>query len=378
VPTDEIDPVKPATGATPDKATPLGNDKPPKSPRGDKRLSNSALMITSFSVLVATTIAFSALFYANIFQVTPTTKDNRPPPGTASSVEWQFHNEIEQNTPAGHLLDEWHAARSAHKVIAYAIARCLNIDTANMNDVAFDSLMLDLKPNGDHFWQGASLPPSDGRQPSSGLNEHLQFTSYEAAMLALSDGISRARLAAVAGADEFYPSMFKFGWAAVVVSALATMVVTLKSSLGKDTAWILSFSVGFFAIFLSTVATMLTGAKQFFDPTNAYMRNETAVLAFRQLHEEVSLTFASGWQEANCAPGTKAFDDQRTKFPRWRSTLVSLQSGTMPAPVIVAAPSNTAGQNTPSDDIPDIRSNGAVKASEQALNPDSQLPPKGN
>ena len=338
-------------------------------------------MITSFSVLVGTTIIVSALFYSNIVQVTPTTKDNRTPPATAS-VEWQFHNEMEQNTPTGHLLDEWHAARSAHKVIAYAIARCLKIDTNNMSGFAFATLMLDLKPNGDHFWQRTNLLLPDGRQPPNEPKEHLQLTSYEAAMLALSDGISRARLAAVSGADEFYPSMFKFGWAAVVVSALATMVVTLKSSLGKDTAWILSFSVGFFAIFLSTVATMLTGAKQFFDPTNVYMRNEAAVLAFRQLHEEVSLTFASGWQEAECAPGTKAFEDQKTKFPRWRNTLVSLQSGTMPAPVIVAAPSNTAGQNTPSDEIPEVRSNGPVKGpnepvqSEQTSNPDLRLPSK--
>jgi hypothetical protein len=77
------------------------------------------------------------------------------------------------------------------------------------------------------------------------------------------------------------------------------------------------------------------------------MRNETALLALRQLHADISLTFIANWDASTCAP--KATDVERTSLPRWCGTLVSLQSGTMRAPVIVATQNSTATQSGGND-----------------------------
>lgn len=156
-------------------------------------------------------------------------------------------------------------------------------------------------------------------------------------MLAISDEVARARLSAARGANDFYPLMSQFGWLSVIVSAIATALVTLKASMNSEHYPKWAMAIGIFAVALSTAATVLAGAKQFFDPTGAYMRNEFALVALRQLHAEIALDFVS---RSRCDDPSL---DARS-FVRWRNTLVSLENGTIFAPVIVAAPSNPLGQ----------------------------------
>jgi hypothetical protein len=278
------------------------------------------------------------------------------------ATESRFQDSVPEATGTGDLANEWRAARSDHKIIAYVIARCLNADISTMAPDTFSMLMLDLRPNGDHFWRaGADTSGLTSRaQPQEKEPQITRLGTYEGAILALSDAVSRARVAAAAGAGGFYPQMWWFGWTSVLVSALATMVVTLRASMGATQGWVPRVA-GIFAILLSTAATVLTGAKQFWDPTNAYMRNETALLALKQLHQEIVLTFVVSWDASKCQLGDGNDSEQSTKFVRWRNTLVSLQIGTMPAPVIV--PNQTVnGEQVGNNNAEPNRSGGARPA----------------
>jgi hypothetical protein len=80
----------------------------------------------------------------------------------------------------------------------------------------------------------------------------------------------------------------------------------------------------------------MTGAKQFWDPNVAYMRNESALVALRQLHAGIVLDFVSRPDLWGCKDAT----GDRDSFRRWRNTLVSLEKGTILAPVVVATPAS--------------------------------------
>lgn len=275
--------------------------------------------------------------------------------GQLGSIEDRFELDASSGE-SGDRLDEWRAARSDHKVIAYAVAHCLGTTIATMSRSTYSVLMLDLQPDGAHWWRTASAgtqtgsasgkdaPAPAAAKPvvipvtASGTDstDMTRLTGYEAAALAFSDAVARARLASVAGAAQFFPYMFWFGWLSVIVSAVATALVTLKASMNSGSWPRISAWVGVFAVVFSTGATVLTGAKQFWDPTNAYMRNEGALLGLRQLHEQIALSFISNWDMKTCAPATPA----APLLARWRDTLVSLENGTLAAPVIIQTANN--------------------------------------
>jgi hypothetical protein len=143
-------------------------------------------------------------------------------------VEVLFQDSVSEAGGTGDRIDEWRSVRSDHKIIAYAIARCRKVDISTMSPDTFSMLMLDLKPNGDHLWRPKA---STSSQPKPADQPVPQINGYEGAMLALSDAVARGRVAAAGGAGSFYPQMWTFGWITVIVSALATMVVTLRSTL---------------------------------------------------------------------------------------------------------------------------------------------------
>jgi hypothetical protein len=271
------------------------------------------------------------------------------------SVETQFNRDVATAIgPSSPLLaasaftDEWPAARSDHKIVAYMIARCRGIPIDTMSRQQFSALLLDLRPDGSHSWVDDNEPkPTDGGQTQTSTTYQLE--PFDQAVLAISDSVARARLAAVRGADKFFPDVIKFGWAAVIISALATMFVTLKSSLSPNPSskegtfgwhwhkfWIFAF--GFLAITLSAATTILASAKQFWDPTAAYMRNESALVSLRQLHEQIVLDFVLN-VDNTCRPVDGK--DRDAKLVRWVTTLVSLQPGTLAAPVLIPVANNS-------------------------------------
>jgi hypothetical protein len=299
----------------------------------------------ALTVVVVSFIAAIGIFFAGRWL----SGGPAAPQFAGTSTESEFSRDvvegIDKNSPAwsaGYFRDEWPAARSVHKIVAYTIARCSQIDINQMSPSIFTALMLDLRPDGSHMWANTSASQKDPN--------NISLTPYQQTILAISDGVAQARIAAAKGADNFYPNMIQFGWAAVIVSALATMFVTLRSSLKaplqsdqKTYVWYAGatsfYAVGFLAIALSTASTILAGAKQFWDPTGAYMRNEGALVSLRQVHAEIVLDSVAHMDE-KCT-STENADTHTAKVARWVSTLVSLQPGTVTAPVLIAAPSSS-------------------------------------
>jgi len=246
----------------------------------------------------------------------------------------------------------------------------------------FSALLLDLRPDGGHSWvdevaaDGAVKQAMHGLpQPEGDSQPQVELKPFDQEVLAVSDAIARARLAAARGTDKFYPNMITFGWAAVIVSALATMFVTLRSTISPTPSaqegtfgwhwhrfWLFAF--GFLAIGFSTTATVLASAKQFWDPTAAYMRNEGALVSLRQLHEQIALYYASSANESCQVTDTG-------KLAGWIATLVSLEPGTIAAPVLIPVASSSSN---PSPQVP--QNNSAPKGGEQTEPATSQTTSK--
>ena len=368
------------------------SDTDPPAPEVSRTALPSASFWRNISLLLALALAGGVAYYY-FYASTPSrsTADEGP---QIASVETKFQSEVDAANDSPDVAEEWRAARSDHRLIANLISQCLGYGEGVMTRAQFSQLMLDLRPNGNHGWRalnesGKDSDPHPNRgaadqsgKSGAGAAEVSQLTHYESSMLAASDAVARARLAAARGADRFYPDMQRFGFASVVLSAIATLLVTIKSSMGANTntstsaksepasanvaaksnfVWFMEgigpFFGNFFAgvkrtflnwvgplaIIASTTVTALTGVKQFQDPTNAYMRNETALLSLRQLHTEISLTFVGDWDSSKCKPFDNA--DPEPDFDRWRNTLVSLQSGTLLAPVIISTQNNPAQQD---------------------------------
>ncbi|GJD52972.1 hypothetical protein OPKNFCMD_5740 [Methylobacterium crusticola] len=208
---------------------------------------------------------------------------------------------------------EWWSARSDHRLIAYGIWTCKRLEGGldTLSRQAFSSLLLDLMPNGSHLFAGDV--EDAGAAPGRPVPPPLVLAASDQDLLSLSDSIARARLDAAEGANSNVPWVQRLGLAALVVSALATLFVTLQGKmkpveLGEDRRNALEAGpvgprmahvlwgtgsgfrwVAFFAIALSITGTSLTGLKQVYDPTRTLTQNTRALLDLRQLHQEIIL-----------------------------------------------------------------------------------------
>ena len=142
-------------------------------------------------------------------------------------------------------------------------------------------------------------------------------------MLLLSDAIARTRLEAAQQARDSKPDAFLYGWFTVILSALTTLLVTVKVSLSAPTEksqWPYRYSfigVGVLAMIVSATVTALTGVKQFYDPQRSYKSEEAALLGC------ASFTARSAF--LSCEHGTTP--DARPTAPASRATLTHGPSG---------------------------------------------------
>lgn len=267
-------------------------------------------------------------------------------------------DEIKNSSVHSDVRAEWRAARGDHKIVAYAIASCQkireqfgNIDT--MPRQLFNTLLLDLTPEGEHRFSSTTFIEKPGAQTASVTSaaannaakpleqsavqttvstsqKPIELTSYHQSMLFLSDAIGRARLSAAAEASRNLPDMRWFGWVTVCISALGTLLVTVKGSMSapKDDAapsrrfWYVS--VGVAAIVISAIGTTLASVKQFYDPARTYKTSEAARLELRKLHTKVAFEFVRDLDLARCAP-TSTEGIQRN-LNEWSQTLASVQA----------------------------------------------------
>jgi hypothetical protein len=119
--------------------------------------------------------------------------------------------------------DEWWAARSDHRLVAYAVLHCkklpnLTIDTLPRR--TFSTLLLDLTPSGNHV-----IETKRGDDVFSATRDRdaqpISLTSVDHDILALSDSIARARLFAAEAASSNVPWVHRLSLATLIVTALS-------------------------------------------------------------------------------------------------------------------------------------------------------------
>jgi len=245
-------------------------------------------------------------------------------------------------------FDEWWNARSDHKLLAYAVLNCKRLTTLAVDVMPrqlFSALLLDLDPNGNHVFLA-----KDGDDAALADRDKdavpLPLTPVDQQLLALSDSIARARLVAADGATSNMPWVQRLGLATVIVSALATLFVTLQGktraveltdqqketldAAGPGTRLLHAVSgpgsgfrwVAFLAIVLSITGTALTGLKQVYDPTRILTQNTRALLDLRQLHQEVILS-------VECQQGAMATVPQK-KMTEWTGAIRRIRATVLP------------------------------------------------
>lgn len=211
---------------------------------------------------------------------------------------------------------EWWAVRADHRLLAQAIFNCVspNSQIASVPRHYYRTLLLDLTPSGDHAFAASSTEAVNLAALEKASSTALKLGNNEEKLLALSDSIARARIAAADGASVNVPWVQRLGFATVVISALATLFVTLQGRMrpvdlkdGKREEYEQSpflkrvrYSLGgagagfrwvaFFAIALSIAGTALTGLKQVYDPSRTLTQNTRSLLLLRQLHQDVVLS----------------------------------------------------------------------------------------
>jgi len=256
----------------------------------------------------------------------------------------------------GEVLAEWRRARGDHRIIAYAIAYCqrmratfASIDT--MPPHVFSGLMLDLTPIGEHTFasvsqQGVQLAAgtpaltqtenvpaagsgeigADEQKRDGRSDKTLELSGYQQAILFLSDAIGRARLAAASESANDKPDMRMLGWVSVVIGAIATLLVTIKSSMTApqpNQKWmrVMFYGIGIIAIMLSGTVTALTSIKQFYDPSRSYKISNAALMELQRLHKTVALDFVGSSDDIKCNAG--AVDNE--KVAKWSKRLADLE-----------------------------------------------------
>jgi hypothetical protein len=333
----------------PDPQSANGGGTPPPNPPISKtsiwglfRAHQSAVL--TGAVLALGIAAFAAIVsgYLGAYQLNLTSKAP-PEPGQTEAL---FLDQAVRGSSAGKdIRTEWLAARADHKIIAYAIANCSKFRTAfgntdTMPRQLFNALLLNLTPDGEHRFSIAGTAGKDnaavGSQPKANASDaaplasigraSIELTSYQQTMVFLSDAIARARLHAASEASGNLPDMRLFGWFSVLISAIATLLVTIKGSMtvpasGAPGRWFKT--VGVLAIIASAAGTTLASVKQFYDPARTYRTSEAALLELRKLHTEAGLSFVRNLDPENCTSDPAVFD---RNIAEWSKTLSTVEA----------------------------------------------------
>ncbi len=199
---------------------------------------------------------------------------------------------------------------------------------------------------------------SENSEGTGARGNPLLLSGYQQTMIVLSDAAARARISAADGAASNYPRLNLFGWYTVLISGLATLLITLKASMnprevrkpGEPIKWgdidtlrngMIVF-LGIAAIICSTAGTVLNGVKVFYDPTAAYIRNTAALVKARQLHQEIALSFIDSFDPTQC--GAANLDARQVK--EWSNTMADLQQQILKAAVPIPGLDGTTTTKT--------------------------------
>jgi hypothetical protein len=182
---------------------------------------------------------------------------------------------------------ELSAAMGQHFFMALPISKCFDADITktNVSSTVIATLMLGLQPLGNHEWRSRGSFDKSDPEPS------LKLTSFQTTVLVLSDAITRARMRFADSADVNKTRMESYQWVLVILGALTTIFISLKSILtDRAPGFIL---IGILAVIFSALSTACSSMIAFYTPNDSYVRSDRALTQLRQLHNDLGFFVAN-------------------------------------------------------------------------------------
>jgi hypothetical protein len=254
---------------------------------------------------------------------------------------------------------EWRLASADHKNIAESVAACSGIGTL-VGQPAYirEELRLDILPDGKRF-QPASGGDSKAGEPKDAASTSkgppvFSMSNYARTAIYLSDAITRARIESANNAYSNHSTMLWFQWAIVIIGAVTTILISLKSIVpGEDTLKRLSLHIGIAAILFSSIGTATSALNSFFGPREAYLKAERSLAALRQLHSDVAVQIA-GIREP---PGKQDRKECPTFDPAGKDDPLAKQVQDWKTKFNTIANASDSGSSSPSEtSVPDASS----------------------
>jgi|SRR5262245_14931004 len=161
-----------------------------------------------------------------------------------------------------------------HATIVDLAAHCTPQSTLPIIEVSHR--LLTVAPNG----PGADVTAFP--YPEPGRRVQLNTPSYLLAVLTLSNDIARSRVEIANQSVRDYVAMQVFQWALVIVGAITTVLIGIKStSTVRSHAYL---AIGIAAIIASSLGTALATLNSFYTPRLTYQRSSHTLASLRSLH----------------------------------------------------------------------------------------------
>jgi len=207
---------------------------------------------------------------------------------------------------------EWKIARADHQAVVFAIVPCLHLDTsAGQPGVLSGAPILDVMLADDR------QRPLTANQDTASTT--LKMTSFHRAALYLSNAVARARIETMGSAHDSYSRMQYFQIATVILGAVTTILISIKSTSIDNTR--LSLLIGILAIIFSSVGTATSALNSFYSPREGYIRNQKSLSVLKKLHMEIATTVSSQAEFDTCTAMT---EENSKKVKEWSARLGGL------------------------------------------------------
>ena len=205
------------------------------------------------------------------------------------------------------VAHEWRFAAAEHKNIAEAVAACSGITyLAGQPASIRQQLRLDILPDGSRRGEEEAKAGTPREikeiafaEPKGAIAEPkgsggLSLSNYARTAIYLSDEITRSRTESAHNAHFNYVLMIGFQLAIVIIGAITTVLISLKSIMtADDTRKSLSLKIGIAAILFSSIGTATSALNAFYGPREAHLKAERSIAALRQLQSDIAIQVGS-------------------------------------------------------------------------------------
>lgn len=239
-------------------------------------------------------------------------RERKPDPNPANKVDPQACTVRPFNAKMNRAgLQEWRWAHADHEIIATAVAACSNVlDLRARPGSVREQLRLDTGPYGEARCKPATASDQVDKSPAktataSDSAAQLNLSNFQRAAIYLSDAIARARFENALNASANFRDMYWFQLFIVLIGAVTTILISIKSITDEDQSKRylpggFFFTIGILAIVTSATGTAASGLNAFYGPRENYLKSERNLAALRQLHGEIAVAVASTRKSDKC------------------------------------------------------------------------------